>query len=42
MVTYGGAPHEFTVYVSKNYHEEADTKSWRQFTQWLDTTLNGG
>lgn len=39
MVTFSGAPHAFTVIGSKRYHEEADTKSWRQFTQWLETTL---
>ncbi|BHH84639.1 dienelactone hydrolase family protein [Desulforhopalus sp. 52FAK] len=41
MVSYSGAPHAFTVYGSKNYHKEADLKSWRQFTQWLDSTLQG-
>lgn len=39
MVTYSGAPHAFSVFGSKNYHKEADQKSWKQFTQWLETTL---
>lgn len=39
MVSYSGAPHAFTVFGSKRYHKEADTKSWRQFTQWLESTL---
>lgn len=39
MVTYSGAPHAFSVFDSKNYHKEADEKSWKQFTQWLEDTL---
>lgn len=40
MVSYSGAPHAFTVFGSQNYHKEADEKSWRQFTQWLESTLS--
>ena len=39
MITYSGAPHAFTVLDSKNYHKEADQKSWKQFTEWLAATL---
>lgn len=40
MITYGGAPHGFTVFGTDRYHEEADTKSWRRFLQFLDDTLH--
>lgn len=36
MVTYSGARHAFTVFDSNRYHEQADKKSWTQFTQFLD------
>lgn len=39
MVTYGGAPHAFTVFGSKNYREDADKNSWQTFTQYLSDTL---
>lgn len=35
MVTYGGAPHAFTVFGSGKYHEIADNKSWALFTRFL-------
>ncbi len=41
MVTYGGAPHAFTVFGSERYHEEADKQSWRRFLTYLDETFNG-
>ena len=39
MITYSGAPHAFTVFGSKRYHEEADKKSWNRFTEVLQETL---
>lgn len=39
MVTYGGAPHAFTVFGSKRYREDADLKSWELFGGFLKTTL---
>lgn len=39
MITYSGAPHAFTVFGGKNYREDADKKSWRQFTEFLDEIL---
>ncbi|WP_436840211.1 dienelactone hydrolase family protein [Vibrio hepatarius] len=38
MITYSGAPHAFTVFGSKRYREEADTKSWQRFTEFLTST----
>lgn len=35
MITYGQAPHAFTVFGSKRYQEEADKKSWNRFLQFL-------
>lgn len=35
MVTYSGAPHAFTVFGSKRYHQEADKQSWARFTTFL-------
>ena len=40
MITYGGAPHAFTVFGSKRYREEADKNSWKRFTAFLAETLN--
>lgn len=40
MITYGGAPHAFTVFGTDQYREDADKKSWDRFTQFLDDTLN--
>jgi dienelactone hydrolase len=39
MITYSGAPHAFTVFGSDRYREDADTKSWKRFTEFLDQTL---
>lgn len=39
MITYGGAPHAFTVFGSDRYREDADRKSWRRFTEFLSETL---
>jgi dienelactone hydrolase len=35
MVTYGGAPHAFTVFGSPRYREDADKKSWKLFGEFL-------
>jgi dienelactone hydrolase len=40
MITYGGAPHAFTVFGSNRYREDADKKSWKRFTEFLNETLN--
>jgi len=40
MVTYSGAPHAFTVFGSKRYREDADTKSWDLFKSFLQSTLH--
>lgn len=39
MITYSGAPHAFTVFGSARYREEADKKSWRRFTTFLQETF---
>lgn len=39
MISYSGAPHAFSVFGSKRYHKDADEKSWRRFTEYLNTTL---
>jgi dienelactone hydrolase len=39
MITYGGAPHAFTVFDSNSYREDADKKSWKRFTAFLNETL---
>lgn len=39
MITYGGAPHAFTVFGGDRYHEDADRKSWNQFSDFLKETL---
>lgn len=36
MITYSGAPHAFTVFDSDRYREDADKKSWKRFTEFLD------
>lgn len=38
MVTYSGAPHAFTVFGSQRYREDADRKSWKLFSEFLDAT----
>lgn len=35
MISYGGAPHAYTVFGSPRYHQEADLKSWATFTEFL-------
>ncbi len=40
MITYSGAPHAFTVFDSDRYREDADRKSWKRFTGFLEETLN--
>jgi dienelactone hydrolase len=39
MITYGGAPHAFTVFGGDRYREDADKKSWKRFLEYLDETL---
>ena len=40
MITYGGAPHAFTVFGANRYRQDADKKSWKRFTAFLAETLN--
>ena len=40
MVTYGGAPHAFTVFGSQSYREEADRQSWSLFKGFLEEKYN--
>ncbi len=40
MITYGGAPHAFTVFGSDRYRQNADIKSWKRFGEFLAETLN--
>lgn len=39
MVTYGGAPHAFTVFDSPRYRESADRQSWASFMAHLNDLL---
>ncbi len=39
MITYGGAPHAFTVFGQDRYRADADRKSWQRFTAFLAETL---
>lgn len=39
MITYGGAPHAFTVFGIDRYRKDADQKSWARFLDFLKTTL---
>ncbi|MFC1817087.1 dienelactone hydrolase family protein [Thermodesulfobacteriota bacterium] len=39
MLTYGGAPHGFTVFGSKRYRETTDKKSWERFQDFLTRRL---
>lgn len=39
MITYGGAPHAFTVFGSDRYRKDADEKSWNRFGEFLEETL---
>lgn len=41
MITYGGAPHGWTVFGSPAYREEADRKSWQRFSDFLEDVLKG-
>lgn len=40
MITYGGAPHAFTVFGSERYREDADLKSWQRFKEFLKETIH--
>lgn len=35
LISYGGAPHAWTVFGSSRYREDADKKSWQRFTAFL-------
>ncbi|GAA3947258.1 dienelactone hydrolase family protein [Allohahella marinimesophila] len=37
MITYGGAPHAFTVFGTERYKKDADMKSWRRLGEFLST-----
>ena len=39
MISYGGAPHAFTVFGSDRYRKDADEKSWNRFGEFLEETL---
>ncbi len=39
MISYGNAPHAFTVFGGERYREDADSKSWERFTAFLKETL---
>lgn len=39
MITYGGAPHAFTVFGTDRYRKEADRNSWKRFSEFLADTL---
>jgi len=39
MITYGGAPHAFTVFGGERYRKDAEQKSWRRFSEYLTATL---
>ena len=39
LVSYGGAPHAFTVFGSPAYRETADRESWRQTLRFLEPRL---
>ena len=39
MITYGGAPHAFTVFGSDRYRKDADEKSWQRFLKFLTETV---
>lgn len=40
MITYGGAPHAFTVFDSDRYREDADRLSWQRFIVYLEDTVH--
>ncbi len=39
MISYGGAPHAFTVFGSDRYRKDADEKSWNRFCEYLKEAL---
>jgi dienelactone hydrolase len=39
MITYGGAPHAFSVFGSSRYREDADRKSWERFARFLEEII---
>jgi dienelactone hydrolase len=39
MISYGGAPHAFTVFGGDRYREEADKQSWDRLLKFLDETF---
>jgi len=39
MISYGGAPHAFTVFGADRYRKDADDKSWKRFGEFLEETL---
>ena len=39
MIAYSGAPHAFTIFDTDRYREDADKKSWRRFTEFLEEIL---
>lgn len=39
LISYGGAPHAFSVFGSDRYRENADTQSWKRFLDYLQETL---
>ncbi|MFA5495600.1 MAG: dienelactone hydrolase family protein [Porticoccaceae bacterium] len=40
MVSYGGAPHAFTVFDTEHYQETADRRSWQRFEAFLSEKLS--
>jgi len=40
MISYGGAPHAFTVFGTDRYRADADKNSWTRFLEFLAETLN--
>ncbi|NVK41793.1 MAG: dienelactone hydrolase family protein [Oceanospirillaceae bacterium] len=39
LISYGGAPHAFTVFDSDRYREDADKQSWKRFSAFLEEQL---
>jgi dienelactone hydrolase len=39
MVTYGGAPHGWTVFGGRSYREKQDKQSWKHFADYLEDVL---
>lgn len=39
MITYGGAPHAFTVFGSERYRKDADEESWHRLIRFLDSVF---